>query len=157
MTCSFQSPDFLKSAAGSAIDDGQNQYTRPGGSPFLVETLAEFYKPIFKRTIDPMSEIVSFNGAQTGIFSIMASFCNPGDEVVCIEPFFDAYKKASALVGAKTVGVPLDFNPSASVNVDNNKIVIDRTMVEEVKLKDKTHFLILENYVVGVYRRADES
>jgi len=41
--------------------------------------------------------------------------------------------------------------------IDNNKIVIDRTMVEEVKLKDKTHFLILENYVVGVYRRADES
>ena len=42
-------------------------------------------------------------------------------------------------------------------NVDNNKIVIDRTMVEEVRLKDKTHFLILENYVVGVYRRHDES
>lgn len=42
-------------------------------------------------------------------------------------------------------------------NVDNNMIVIDRTMIEEVKLKDKTHFLILENYVVGVYRRADES
>ena len=41
--------------------------------------------------------------------------------------------------------------------IDNNKIVIDRTMVEEVRLKDKTHFLILENYVVGIYRRADES
>ena len=41
--------------------------------------------------------------------------------------------------------------------IDNNKIVIDRTMVEEVKLKDKTHFLILENYVVGVYRGIDES
>jgi co-chaperonin GroES (HSP10) len=42
-------------------------------------------------------------------------------------------------------------------NLENNKVVIDRTMVEEVKLKDKTHFLILENYVVGVYRRANES
>lgn len=42
-------------------------------------------------------------------------------------------------------------------NIENNRIVIDRTMVEEVKLKDKTHFLILENYVVGVYRRANES
>lgn len=41
--------------------------------------------------------------------------------------------------------------------VDNNKIVIDRTMVEEVKLKDKTHFMILENYVVGIYRRPDEN
>ena len=42
-------------------------------------------------------------------------------------------------------------------NVDNNRVVIDRSMIEEVSLKDKTHFLILENYVVGVYRRADES
>jgi co-chaperonin GroES (HSP10) len=42
-------------------------------------------------------------------------------------------------------------------NLENNKVVVDRTMVEEVKLKDKTHFLILENYVVGVYRRANES
>ena len=29
-------------------------------------------------------------------------------------------------------------------------------MVEEVKLKEKTHYMILENYVVGVYRRPDE-
>ena len=42
-------------------------------------------------------------------------------------------------------------------NIDNNKIVIDRTMIEEVNIKDKTHFMILENYVVGVYRRPDEN
>ena len=42
-------------------------------------------------------------------------------------------------------------------NIDNNKIVIDRTMIEEVNIKDKTHFMILENYVVGVYRRPNES
>ena len=42
-------------------------------------------------------------------------------------------------------------------NLDNNKVVVDRSMIEEIELKDKTHYLILENYVVGVYRRADES
>ena len=41
--------------------------------------------------------------------------------------------------------------------IDNSKIVVDRSMVQEVKLKDKTHYIILENYVVGVYRRPDES
>jgi len=40
---------------------------------------------------------------------------------------------------------------------DTAKIVVDRTMIEEVKLRDKTHHMILENYVVGVYRRPDES
>jgi hypothetical protein len=29
-------------------------------------------------------------------------------------------------------------------------------MIQEIKLKDKVHFMILENYVVGVYRRPDE-
>lgn len=42
-------------------------------------------------------------------------------------------------------------------NIDNNKIVVDRSMIQEVTLKEKTHYMILENYVVGVYRRPDES
>ena len=42
-------------------------------------------------------------------------------------------------------------------NIDNNRIVVDRTMIQEIKLKDKTHFMILENYVGGVYRRPDEN
>ena len=42
-------------------------------------------------------------------------------------------------------------------NFDNNTIVVDRSMIQEVNLKDRTHFMILENYVVGVYRRPDES
>ena len=41
--------------------------------------------------------------------------------------------------------------------VDSNRIVVDRTMIQEVVLKDKTHYMILENYVVGIYRRPDES
>jgi len=32
------------------------------------------------------------------------------------------------------------------------RIVIDNSMVEEVKVKKKTHYLILENYVVGILR-----
>ena len=42
-------------------------------------------------------------------------------------------------------------------NIDNNRIVVDRSMIQEVKLKEKTHFMILENYVVGIYRRPNES
>jgi len=74
----------------------------------------------------------------------------------------DDYKQEEArYIEASVVDVADDcdkqFKHLRLGNVENNKVVIDRTMVEEVKLKDKTHFLILENYVVGVYRRADES
>ena len=42
-------------------------------------------------------------------------------------------------------------------NIDNNRIVVDRSMIQEIVLKEKTHYMILENYVVGVYRRPNES
>jgi hypothetical protein len=41
-------------------------------------------------------------------------------------------------------------------NLDNKRIVIDRSMIQEINLKEKIHYMILENYVVGVYRRPDE-
>ena len=40
---------------------------------------------------------------------------------------------------------------------DDKKIIVDRSMIQEVKVKDRIHYLILENYIVGVYRRANES
>lgn len=40
---------------------------------------------------------------------------------------------------------------------DEKKIIVDRSMIQEVNVKDKTHYLVLENYVVGVYRRPDEN
>lgn len=49
------------------------------------------------------------------------------------------------------------FNPLRYGTIGEEKrIVVDRSMVQEVTVKDKTHYLVLENYVVGIYRRADE-
>jgi len=42
-------------------------------------------------------------------------------------------------------------------SIDSKKIVVDRSMIQEITLKDRTHYVILENYVVGIYRRPDES
>mgnify|MGYP001162804371 CR=1 FL=1 len=40
---------------------------------------------------------------------------------------------------------------------DEKKIIVDRSMIQEVNVRDKKHYLVLENYVVGVYRRANEN
>jgi co-chaperonin GroES (HSP10) len=39
---------------------------------------------------------------------------------------------------------------------EDKKIVIDRTMMEKVCLKEKTYHIILENYIVGVHRHPNE-
>jgi len=33
------------------------------------------------------------------------------------------------------------------------EIVVDKSMIEEVDVGDKKHYVILENYVLGIYRR----
>ena len=43
------------------------QYTRPGGEPSLVQELAKVYSPKFGRELDPMSEVVTTIGAQEGM------------------------------------------------------------------------------------------
>ena len=40
---------------------------------------------------------------------------------------------------------------------DEKKIVVDRTMIQEVSVNERTHHLILENYVVGIYRGPHEN
>ena len=40
---------------------------------------------------------------------------------------------------------------------EEKKIVVDRSMIQEVSVNEKTHHLILENYVVGIYRGPHES
>ena len=40
-------------------------------------------------------------------------------------------------------------------NIDSGLIVVDRSMIQEVTLKDKVHHLILENYVLGVFGRPE--
>ncbi len=39
----------------------------------------------------------------------------------------------------------------------NKTIVIDRSMVQEIVVQDKSYFTILENYVVGIMRGIDEN
>ncbi|CAJ1455289.1 unnamed protein product [Effrenium voratum] len=89
-----------------------NQYTRPGGEPGLVQTIARAYSSRFGRDLDPMKEVVTTIGAQEAIFTSLFAWTDPGDEVVVFTPCFDAVMKAASIVGAKLVGV--NMRPSAS-------------------------------------------
>ncbi|DAZ93170.1 TPA: LOW QUALITY PROTEIN: hypothetical protein N0F65_005520 [Lagenidium giganteum] len=108
---SFHTPSFVKQAAIDAINANHNQYTRPGGQVDYVNVLADMYSPLLDRRINPMTEVVTFNGAQEGITAILAALVEPGDEVLTLEPYFDAYKTVSTLLGIKTVGLPLEMSP----------------------------------------------
>lgn len=39
---------------------------------------------------------------------------------------------------------------------DTKRAIVDRTMLQSIVIKDKTYHLVLENYVVGVFKAAYE-
>ncbi|RLN32359.1 hypothetical protein BBJ28_00005040 [Nothophytophthora sp. Chile5] len=149
----FGTPAFVKQAAVDAINAGHNQYTRPGGHADYVAALAEMYSPLLGRSLDPMKEVVTFNGAQEGIASVMAALLEPGDEVVTFEPYFDAYVTVSALQGVKAKGVPFRFQSAkrqaflsedaqSTAAFSSRDFELDLTKMESL-LSSKTKMLVL--------------
>jgi kynurenine aminotransferase len=58
--------------------------------PSLKQALSETYSPIFGRTIDPDLEISVTAGASAGLLSGIMAFVEPGEEVIVLEPVFNA-------------------------------------------------------------------
>ena len=74
----------------------------------------------------------------------------------------DDYKKEeSRFIKATVVDVASDckedFHHLKYGRVGPKEIVVDKSMIEEVEIGSKTHYMILENYVVGIYRRPNEN
>lgn len=106
-----------------------------------------------------MSEIYSLRPSNRHFLIVPHSQKNETSAGVLLP---DGYKpEEDRYIEASVVDIAADcdqqFRHLKYNKTDVHKIVVDRTMIEEIKLKDRTHYMILENYVVGVYRRPDES
>lgn len=96
----FEGPRALIEAAQQALASGHNQYARSPGHLALVQALAAKYRDLHALAFDPLREVVVFAGATEGIACALLGLLDPGDEVVCFEPFYDSYPVAIALAGA---------------------------------------------------------
>lgn len=97
----WDGPDFVKAAAAKAtIDGGHDQYPPSPGIPELREAIAGRYGPLLARDLDPGTEITVTCGCTEALASSFLGLINPGDEVILIEPFYDAYPVYVALADA---------------------------------------------------------
>jgi aspartate/methionine/tyrosine aminotransferase len=103
----FDGPEFAREAAVAAIRAGHGQYARMAGVPELVGALSERYRDSYGLAYDAESEITVTSGATEAIFSAIQGLCDPGDEVVLFEPYYDSYKACVAMAGAKARVVTL--------------------------------------------------
>ncbi|WP_433387728.1 pyridoxal phosphate-dependent aminotransferase [Micromonospora sp. KLBMP9576] len=104
-------PPEMLDAAAEALRTGQNQYPPGPGVPALRAAVAAHQRRFWGLEYDPDGEIVVTAGATEAIAAAILGLCEPGDEVVCFEPYYDSYAASVALAGA--VRRPVTLRPAA--------------------------------------------
>jgi N-succinyldiaminopimelate aminotransferase len=103
----FDGPEVIRKIAAEAILRGPNQYTSSIGLPELRRAIARKMKRFYDLEIDPEDEITVTSGATEGLCASFLALLEPGDEVILLEPVYDAYPPLAALAGATVRYVPL--------------------------------------------------
>ncbi len=93
-------PREMLDAAADALRTGHNQYPPGPGIPALRAAIADHQRRFWRLDYDPVDEIVATAGATEAVAASILALCEPGDEVVCFEPYYDSYAASIALAGA---------------------------------------------------------
>ena len=96
----FDGPPFVKEAAIAAIRKGLGQYARMSGVPGLHASLAAKYARDYGLDYAADAEFTVTSGATEAIFASLQGICDPGDEVVLFEPYYDSYRASVEMAGA---------------------------------------------------------
>jgi N-succinyldiaminopimelate aminotransferase len=97
-------PPEILAAAAQALHSGANQYAPLPGVPALREAILAHQRDRYGLT--PEDVLVTF-GATEAIAAALLGLCDPGDEVVVLEPFYDSYAAGIAFAGARRRPVTL--------------------------------------------------
>ena len=100
-------PEWIRAAAAEAIRSGQNQYPPGRGTIELRRAIAAHQARHYGLELDAETEVLVTAGATEALAAAITALAGPGDEVVTLEPFYDAHAASIALAGATHVTVPL--------------------------------------------------
>ena len=97
-------PPAVVQAAVDALRSGENQYAPLPGVPVLREAVFEHQHRYYG--LDPEDVLITF-GATEAIAASLLGLCEPGDEVVVLEPYYDSYAACIGFAGATRSPVTL--------------------------------------------------
>ena len=134
-------PDFdpdprLQELVMQAMKDRKNQYAPMPGLPALREQIAIKTERCYGYLPNPNSEITVTAGATQALFTAIMALVHPGDEVILIDPAYDAYAPAVHLAG----GIPV----RVAMRYENLTFHFDWDAVERA-LSSKTRMLLLNH------------
>jgi methionine aminotransferase len=113
-------PDFdcsprLRALLAKHVNAGRNQYAPMAGIAPLREAVAAKVEALYGASYDPEEEVTIVPGATYGIFTAIAAFVRPGDEVILFEPAYDSYAPSVEVNGGTPVYVQLTY-PDYSID-----------------------------------------
>ncbi|EFK11104.1 aminotransferase, class I/II [delta proteobacterium NaphS2] len=109
----FDGPGSIREKAAEALVRGPNQYVLSYGIPVFREAVARKMKRFYGLNVDPDTEITVTSGATEALAATLLGIVETGDEVLLLEPSYDAYAPVAVMAGAKIRYVsltPPDFS-----------------------------------------------
>ena len=110
----FDTPENIRNAAKDAMDKGFTHYSPVAGIPELREAIAEKLRLENGLNYKP-TEIVLANGTKQAINNAILSLIGPGDEVICLAPYWVSYEGSVKFAGGTAVVLTADVSESYKV------------------------------------------
>jgi aspartate aminotransferase len=124
----FDTPDNIKNAAIDAIRRGETKYTPVSGIQPLREAVAKKFKRENNLDYKASQTIVSTGGKHV-IYNALLATLNPGDEVICVAPYWVSYPEMVALCG----GTPVFVEAKQETNFKLQPGDLDRAITPKTK------------------------
>lgn len=105
----FDTPDYIKNAAITAIKSGKTKYTPSIGTLNLRKAICDNTKKFKGLDYKPENVIVS-NGAKHTLFNIFQAICDKDDEVIIPAPYWVSYTEMIKIAEAMPVIVDTTDN-----------------------------------------------
>lgn len=119
----FATPDHIVEAGIAALRAGDTHYTPPGGLAELRAAVADDLRQHKRLDVDPRQVVVT-PGAKLAIHIAIQALCEPGDEMVCLDPVYGAYAALGHLAHGTVRHVPTRIDDAFSLDIEQLELAL---------------------------------
>ncbi|MFS1134149.1 pyridoxal phosphate-dependent aminotransferase [Enterococcus hirae] len=101
----FPTPEHVKQAGITAIEENYSHYTGMRGLPELCEAACFFQKERYGLVYDPQTEVLTTVGATEAIAASLLAILEEGDKVLIPAPAYPGYQPIVDLAGAELITI----------------------------------------------------
>lgn len=124
----FATPQYIKDAAISAIEDNFSFYSPVSGFMDLRKTICKKLKDENNLEYEP-NQIVCSNGAKQSICNVILTLINKGDEVIIPAPYWVSYPEMVKLAEGKPVVIDADIEQDFKITASQ----LEKTITPKTK------------------------